>query len=104
MDFLVKTFDQVVRLIDGVSETSGFTLPPGDLVELSGSSTEFRLDLLAGLALVPDSIGCHDEFHTARFSGAILSVAVLSEVSPLPVAAGEDVLLVEAHGGEDECC
>ena len=39
-----------------------------------------------------------DHFHSAGFTGAVFAVAVLAEVAPFPVAAGEDVVVVVAHG------
>lgn len=39
----------------------------------------------------------HNKFHTARFACAVFSVAVLSEMSPFPVAASKTVLIEEAH-------
>ena len=38
-----------------------------------------------------------DQFHTASFAHPILVVALGSKVSPGPVAAGELLLVIEAH-------
>jgi hypothetical protein len=58
----------------------------------------FRVDFLAKLALLADGNGLHNEFHPACFTGAIFSVAVLSEVAPFPVTALKPMLVEETHG------
>jgi hypothetical protein len=61
--------------------------PPADL----------HVHLLADLALGANGHRLHDQFHPACFPRSILAVAMLPEVSPLPVAALESVLVKEAH-------
>jgi hypothetical protein len=60
-------------------------------------STALRVDFLADFAFLLDSVRLHYEFHTTRFPGAVLSVAVLPEVTPLPITAGKPMLIEEAH-------
>lgn len=56
-----------------------------------------RFDFLASLAFVANGYRLHDQSHTARFSDSVLAIAMLSEVSPFPIAALEAVLVEEAH-------
>lgn len=56
------------------------------------------LVFLAHLALGSDTGSFEDELHTAGLAGSVLFVAVGTEASPLVVATGEDLLIVETHG------
>lgn len=97
VDLLLQRFDNVGGPINGRAELAPFPLPTKDSFNLGSSTALFRVDLLAKLAFLADWDRLHDEFHTARFAGPVLSVAVLPEVAPLPVAALESVLVEEAH-------
>lgn len=61
------------------------------------SAAEFLFDFLAIGALVWEVNGGVEEFHAAGLANAVLAVAVLFEVAPFPVAAGELVAFVETH-------
>ena len=102
--FPVEGSNHVGRAIDGCSELAALALPARDPFNLGNSSSLFRIDLVAKLAFLAKGNGLHDEFHSARFSGPVLSVAVLSEVAPLPVAARESMLVEEAHVSRCSCC
>jgi hypothetical protein len=73
-------------------------LPAPDPVLFCFNPSLLGLGLLAKLAFVAESIGCHDKFHTTGLSGSVLSVAMLSEMAPFEVTTGKDLLLVETHG------
>lgn len=96
-DLNVKTLDHVIGLVDRCAETTAFQFPALDLGDLGCSTAQLSVDFLASLALVRDAVGGHDQFHTTRFAGAVFTIAVLSEVAPLPVAASEQVLVEETH-------
>ncbi len=72
-------------------------LPAGDPLYLCSPPSLFRIDLVAELAFLAKGNGLHDKFHAARLACSVFSVAVLSEVAPLPVAAGKSMLVEEAH-------
>jgi hypothetical protein len=55
------------------------------------------LNLLAHAALLGQADGLEDHLHAARFARAVLLLAVLAEVAPLPVVAGVLVVVVVAH-------
>jgi hypothetical protein len=89
--------------IDGGSKLGALALPARDPFDLCSSASLFRIDLVAKLAFLALGHGLHDEFHAARLAGSVLSVAVLSEVAPLPVAACESILVEEAHVSTCPC-
>lgn len=97
IDFPVEGSNHVRGTIDGSSKLVALALPARDPFDLCSSSSLFRIDLVAQLAFLAEGNGLHDEFHAARLSGSVLSVAVLSEVAPLPIAACESMLIEEAH-------
>ena len=97
LDLHVKRLDVIAGFIDRRPETVPVSLPSSDVGLLPGSSTHLDLDLLARLALVAHSIRRHDQFHAACFTLPVLLVAVLPEMSPLPIATGEQVLVEETH-------
>lgn len=99
----VEGSNHVGGAIDGCSKLAALALPARDAVYLCGSSSLFRVDFVAELALLAEGNGLHDEFHAAGFSGSVLSVAVLSEVAPLPIAACESMLVEEAHVSRCPC-
>lgn len=82
---------------NGRLETMGLLQPTRAIRHGFLASTKLLLNLLAESTLVRQINGAKDHFHAASFTDAILSVAVLFEVAPLPVTAGELVALEEAH-------
>ena len=93
----VQNLHNVVRAVNGGFELAALSLPAADSVRLSSSAPLFRVDFVAELAFLANRYSLHDELHAARFPGSVLSVTVLSEVSPFPVAAGKAMLIKEAH-------
>ena len=71
--------------------------PPVNSLYLLNSSAALSFNLVTDPALLFQSICLHDQFHTTGLSSSVLAVAVLSEVAPFPVAAGETMLIEEAH-------
>ena len=59
----------------------------------------FGVKFVADPTLLLELRSRHDKFGAACFTRAVFSVAVLSEVAPFIVAAGESMLVVEAHPG-----
>lgn len=66
-------------------------------VDFGGSATHFGLDLVAEFAFLVIVHRRHDELHAACFPGTVLSVAMLTEMSPFPIATLKPMLIVEAH-------
>ena len=97
IDLGVKPSYHLQGLFDGRSELATFALPPTNTVHLRRSSSHLRVDLLAELAFLADGYRLHDQLHAARFTDTVLPIAVLSEVTPLPIAARKTVLIEEAH-------
>lgn len=93
----VQNLDHVVRPVNRGSEFAAFSLPAADPIYLCATAPLFRIDLVAKFAFLTDRDGLHDQFHTAGFTCAVLSVAMLSKVSPFPVATSKTVLVEEAH-------
>jgi len=98
-DLLLERLNNVLAAIDAGAKLATFTLPTHDPVDLSHSSALLGVDLLAQLAFLAYWHRCHNQLHTTGFTRAVLAVAVLTEVAPLPIAALESVLVKEAHYG-----
>ena len=94
---LVKHFDRFLRSFNGGSESAAVALPATDAVHLGCSTAALGLNLVTQSAFLLDWQGLHDKFHTTSFARSVLAVAVLAEVSPLPITAEESVLVEEAH-------
>lgn len=73
--------------------------PTGNILCHLAYSSILLGDLLANLARRRNEVGLVDELEPARLACAVLLVALLAEVSPLPVAAGPEGLLEVAHFG-----
>lgn len=73
-------------------------LPPSDVGLHLGDPTVLLLHLVAELALSVYIDGVIDELQAARLPRPVLLVALLSEVSPLPVAAVPACLFEVTHG------
>jgi len=97
IDFSIQTANHLHRLLDRSTELVRLSLPAPDAVHLSGSAAHLGVDLLTELAVCSRRNCLHDELHATRLADSVLLGAVLSEVAPLPVAADEPVLVVEAH-------
>ena len=97
VDLAVQTTHDLQRLVDRGSELLSIALPPVDTIDLGGPAAHLDINLLAKLALCSCGNCLHDELHATRFTDSVLLGAVLSEVSPLPVPAGETVLVEKAH-------
>ena len=59
----------------------------------------FGFELVADPTLLLELRSGHDELGAACFTCAVFSVAVLPEMAPFVVAAGESMLVVKAHSG-----
>lgn len=57
----------------------------------------FRFDFLAEPALLRLKLCFVYEFYTACFTGAVLIVALVGKIGPIPVATRESFLVVKAH-------
>ena len=97
VDLTLQRFDDLVRSVNRGSELAPFPLPAADAVFFCTSAPLFGVNLVAELAFLMDWNGLHDQFHTARFPRAVLSVAMLSEVAPFPITTGKSMLVVETH-------
>ena len=98
IDLALQNFDIAEGLLDAGLVALRLAAPAVVVVDVLGAAAFFRLDLEAQLALFGEPEGLVDHLHAAGLAGAVLGLAVLAEVAPLPVAAGVDVLFVEAHG------
>ena len=97
MNLLIKLLDLLVGLLDTCPMLRGIFLPAIDLVLFPNSPSSLCVQLIAELAFLADWLSLHDEFHAARFTGPILSVAVLPEMTPFPVTTSKTVLIEETH-------
>lgn len=92
----------LLRLLDG-SPAVSFPFPAGDILCHFAHSPVLLSDLVANLARGRHKNGLVDELESARLAGAVLLIALLAEVSPLPVAAGPECLFEVAHFGLVAC-
>lgn len=93
----LKRHDILSSLLNACSETMWLLQPTRTIRHGFLASSEFLLDFLAKSTFVWEIDCAEDHFHSASFTCAVFSVAVLFEVSPLPVTAGELVAFEEAH-------
>lgn len=104
VDLHVQSLDSSRGFVDRSPKLAAIALPSIDPIDLSGSTPHLCFNLVTKLALLVYVLGFHDEFHAAGFPSPVLPVAVLTEMSPLPVSALEPVLIVETHVSERERC
>lgn len=97
VNLTLKSFNIPQSLLDTSLVALRLAAPAVVVVDVLGAAALFGLDLEAQLAFLRQPEGLVDHFHATGFAGAVLSLAVLAEVAPFPVAAGVDVLFVEAH-------
>lgn len=76
---------------------AALSLPASNSFLLFGSAVILDVELVTDPTFLLDPDILHDELHTARLSSSILLGAVLSERTPLEVAALVDLLFKEAH-------
>lgn len=74
-----------------------FALPSLNSFDLGDPTAHFCFNLLTEFALRARRDRLHDELHATCFADPVLLGTVLSEVTPLPIATSEAVLVVEAH-------
>jgi hypothetical protein len=98
IDLALEHLNIPERLLDAGLVALRLAAPAVVVVDVLGAAALLGLDLEAQLALVGEPEGLVDHLHAAGLAGAVLGLAVLAEVAPFPVAAGVDVLFVEAHG------
>ena len=94
---MLERVDHIRGTLNRGSEFTSFSLPAADALVFSASASLFGIDLVAQLALLGNLDGVHDKFHTAGFTCAVFSIAMLSEVTPFPVAAAKSVLVKKTH-------
>lgn len=97
IDLSVQAANQLVCFADGGTKLVWFALPPRNPLDFGGPTAHFCFDLLAKLALGARRDGLHDKLHATGFANSVFLGTVLSEVTPLPIATGKAVLVVEAH-------
>jgi hypothetical protein len=89
--------DNVGPFLVGRYGVDAFSLPARYALSSLSDLAPNDLVLLAHLALGCDSGSFEDQLHAACLAGSVLLVAMGAEASPLVVAAGEDLLVVETH-------
>ena len=97
VDFVIQSSNHLHRLVDRSTELAAIALPASNAFDLGGPAAHLGVDLLAELALGSSGNCLHDELHATRFTDSVFLGTVLAEVAPLPVAASESMLVVEAH-------
>lgn len=97
INLLVQGSDHVVRPVNRGPEFAPLSLPTIDAILFRVPASLFGVDFVAELAFLADRDRLHNQFHPTRFPCAVFSVAVLSEVSPFPVATRKSMLVKEAH-------
>jgi hypothetical protein len=97
IDLAVETSNQIHCFLNRRTKLVRLALPPPDAVDLCNASAHLRFDLLTKLAFRTRRNCLHDELHAARLANAVLLGTVLAEMAPLPIAAREAMLVVEAH-------
>ena len=100
VDLVLKRLNVANGFLDRRLVAARLLAPAVVVVDVLCSAALLRFDLEAELALVLEWLGLPDHLHAAGLACAVLGLAVLLEVAPLPVAALVDVLLVEAHDDE----
>lgn len=86
----------LLRLLDGGAAVA-LVAPTGDVVVHLVKAARLGADLVARLAARLEVVGLVHELHAARLAGAVLLVALLPEVAPLPVAAAPAGAVEVAH-------
>jgi len=97
VDLVFKRLDVANGFLDRRLVAARLLAPAVVVVDVLSSAAFLGFDLEAQLALVLEWLGLPDHLHAACLACAVLGLAMLLEVAPLPVAALVDVLLVEAH-------
>jgi hypothetical protein len=99
VDLVLKRFNIANGFLDRRLVAARLFAPAVVVVDVLCAAALLGLDLEAQLAFLLERDAVVDHFHATGFARAVLGLAVLAEVAPLPVAALVDVLFVEAHGG-----
>lgn len=97
VDLVVQSSNHLHRFVDRSSELAAITLPAVDTIDFGSPAAHLSVNLFAKLAFGPRGNRLHDELHAASFTDSVLLSTVLTEVTPLPVAASKSMLVVEAH-------
>ena len=101
---LLPLGNALLRLFNRGLKLAALGLPTVDAFLFILDTALFGVDFLAELAFVAELDRAVLQPHATGFTCAIFSVAVLSEVAPLEVAACKDVLIVVAHVDVVYCC
>ena len=97
VDFFRQDGHGGLGLLNACSKFTAVTPPPPDALTLLMPTALLGVDLVTKFALGVDRQCRHHQLHAARFAGPVLSVTMLTKVSPLPVAARISLLIEEAH-------
>lgn len=97
IDLALQHLNIPESLLDAGLVALRLAAPAVVVIDVLGTAALLGLDFEAQLALLGQPEGLVNHFHAAGLAGAVLGLAVLAEVAPFPVAAGVDVLFVEAH-------
>ena len=97
VNLAVQVSDNLHGLVNRSAELGSFALPSTNSVDLSRPAAHLRIDLVAEFALCARGNRLHYELHAACLTHSVLLGAVLSEMTPLPVATSKAVLIEEAH-------
>lgn len=97
-NLVLERLDVAESLLNRSAVAAWFPAPAVVVVDVLRLAALLGIDLEAQLALLLEAEGLENELGAAGLACAVLGLAVLTEVAPLPVAALVEELLVEAHG------
>lgn len=94
----IKLMDHLNRLLKRRGIPLGLFTPASNAFHFCISASLLGVHFLADLASSTGQDTLVYQLPAACFTGAVLGLAVQAELSPFPVAAAENVLVVVAHG------
>ena len=94
-----KLLNYLLRPLNGCREFATLLLPAVNAFNLLFAAPLFGFELVADPTLLLELRSGHDKFGAACFTCAVFSVAMLPEMAPFVIAAGESMLVVKAHPG-----
>lgn len=89
--------DDVLGALNRGHKFAPFPLPSVNALLLLGATPLLCIDFVTNPAFLAVRHCAHNKLHTARFTCAILSVAMLPEMAPFPIATSETMLVKETH-------
>lgn len=102
-NLIIQGPDGLLGFLNRSSVLAAIRLPAIDALLFRVLATILGVEFLTKFALLCQIVCFIDEFHAASLTTTILLLAVLAKVAPFEVKAGEDVLVVETHGGCTRC-